>query len=550
MNQNLLIVDDESEILSWLAELFQYDFDMEIGVYTAGSAMEAIRQLARVRFDVVLTDIRMPGMDGITLFQHIKENWPRCKTVFLTGYRNFEDVYQVINNKDVKYILKSEDDKQIMDAVREFLVMGRQELEQEEHQREQEKWMEEAKHWLKREFMDQICAGIIPEKPDEKMQMLGISLDTGKEVLPILLRIEKDWKQDQIQERFYQEEALVGILQENVPLRLKFYVHIMENNQELLLVQPADYKNVDWQMAAVISQGAVEYAQEQFRNLYHATISAVVSPEPVGLMDLSTCLRKMKKHMVGYIGGAREVILKMEALEHAYTEPTLPDSSVWIGSLKNLLETRKEQEYFSLLSKYLRYMAEKNSRHDTAALEIYYSISVFLLQFINENHLNEQLAFRLGIYKLTMADAHENWTEAARYLTEVSEAVFSLLETNESNLANHALNRVVTYIEGHLEEELSLTMLAEVGGFNASYLSRLFKQIQKETVSEFILHRRMELAKGILADSNEKIQDIALKTGYLSPHSFTRAFRNEVGVSPTEYREMRMGERGSFGQPM
>ena len=538
MNQNLLIVDDESEILSWLAELFKYEFDWEIGVYTAGSAMDAIKLLARVRFDVVLTDIRMPGMDGITLFHHIKENWPRCKTVFLTGYRNFEDMYQVINHQDVKYILKSEDDDIIMNAVRDFLVMSRQELEQEKQRKEQENWLAEAKYWLKREYMDKLCAGDVEENLTDRMHVLGIPLEAEKEVLLFLLRIEKDRKEEQVQERFFLEEALIRILQENAPLKLKFYVHILGNNQELLLVQPIENEKVDWQMVMVISQGAVEYAQEQFHNLYFATVSAVMASEPVSLTNMSAYLRKMKQYMFGYIGGTREVILKMDTLDARNEERNFEDYAFPVASLRNLLEIRKKQEYFSLLRNCLRKMTEKSSRHDTVALEIYYNISIFLLQFINENHLNEQIAFRLGIYKLTKADEHEDWMEAAGYLTEVSEAIFTLLEANESNLANHALNRVVTYIEGHLDEELSLTMLADVGGFNASYLSRLFKQIRKETISDFIQHKRMELARDLLTNTNEKIQEIALKTGYISPHSFTRAFRNEVGISPTEYREM------------
>ncbi len=549
MNQNLLIVDDENEILLWLAELFKYEFDMEISVYTASSAMEAIKLLGRIRFDVVLTDIRMPGMDGITLFSHVKENWPRCKTVFLTGYRNFEDVYQIVNNKDVKYILKSEDDSRIMDAVRDFLIMGKQELEREQSQKEQEGWLKEAKYWLKREFMNQLCRGNLPENSYGKMQMLNIDLEPGKEMLLILLRIEKEWKDAQTQKKIPEKEALAGILLENAPMTLRFYVHIMENNQELLLIQPVDFQKADWHVVMAVSQGAVEYAQEQFRNLYGATISAVMAPEPVGLEDISGCLRTMKMNMISCIGGAREVILKMDSLDAQGIKKEALDSAAGAATLKNLLETRKKQEYFFLLRKYLGVMTEKTSRHDAAALEIYYSISIFLLQFINENHLNEQLAFQLGLYKLTLADAHENWMEAARYLIEVSEVIFTLLEANESNLANHALSRVVTYIEGHLEEELSLTMLAEIGGFNASYLSRLFKQMQKETISDYVLHRRIELAKDMLANTGEKIQEIASKTGYLSPHSFTRAFRNEVGISPTEYREMKMAERSNPGIP-
>ena len=174
--------------------------------------------------------------------------------------------------------------------------------------------------------------------------------------------------------------------------------------------------------------------------------------------------------------------------------------------------------------------------HDAKALEIYYAIAVRLLQFINENRLNEAIASKIALYKLTNAEQHDNWAVAAQYLSDISRAIFELLEGNEASISNRLLTNVIRYIDEHLDGDLSLTRLAQVGGFNASYLSRLFKQITGQAPSEYILHKRMELAKTLLSDTNEKIQDIAAKTGYLSAHSFTRTFRAETGISPTEWR--------------
>ena len=103
-------------------------------------------------------------------------------------------------------------------------------------------------------------------------------------------------------------------------------------------------------------------------------------------------------------------------------------------------------------------------------------------------------------------------------------------------MSNRLLNHVTAYIDNHLGDDLSLTRLAQVGGFNASYLSRLFKQITGQGPSEYILRKRMDLAKRLLAETNDRIQDIAAKTGYLSAHSFTRTFRTETGISPTDWR--------------
>jgi two-component system response regulator YesN len=77
-----------------------------------------------------------------------------------------------------------------------------------------------------------------------------------------------------------------------------------------------------------------------------------------------------------------------------------------------------------------------------------------------------------------------------------------------------------------------------VGGFNANYLSRLFKQIHNTTVTDYIIKKRMELAKQLLLTTKDKIQDIAEQTGYTSAHSFSRVFRGYAGVSPMEYREI------------
>lgn len=183
-------------------------------------------------------------------------------------------------------------------------------------------------------------------------------------------------------------------------------------------------------------------------------------------------------------------------------------------------------------------MRHARSRHDTAVLEDYYSISVFLLQFINENYLTEQMAFKTALYKLTRADLFDDWEEAISYLIQVSEALFEVMDDNEVTLTERVLHRVIEYIDTHLSEDLSLTYLADLSGFNSSYLSRLFKQVKKENISDYILHKRMKLAKKMLLETNEKVQDIAVKTGYMSAHSFARVFRKETGLAPKEYREM------------
>lgn len=533
MNQNLLIVDDEIEILSWLEELFRYEYPGELGVYTAKSALEALELLDRVKIDAVLTDIRMPGMDGIAMFRRIKENWPRCKTVFLTGYRNFDDMYEIFRHRDVRYLLKSEDDEVILDTVREALDELRGELEQEQRQKEQSRILKWAEEQRKRECIS--C--LLSRKTDgrsasEQFEQADTGLDAHKKLLLFLIRIDAAKEEQDLT-----AERLSGILRENFPPRASVYIHIQDREYIYLFIQDNGREEEDYEGLMIVVAGALGYAQEIFKNTCGRTFSAVIRSTPLTCGQLPQKAARLRRILVGYLGAETEVILQEEMTDEAEAPETVPGLMAKIPQMKSYLELRKRKEYFQILSGAAE-VSEQKSRHDTYALELYYSISVLILQFINENRLNEQMAFKTALFKLTKADEHESWEEAFRYLYEVSDALFCLMGENENTLADRALTRVLDYIDAHLSEDIPLTALAKAGGFNESYLSRLFKQICRTTVTEYILGKRMRLAQQLLSESPDKIQTVAAKSGYPSPHSFARAFRNYAGVSPAEYREL------------
>lgn len=533
MEQNLLIVDDEREIVSWLEEMFRYDFDREIGVYTARSGRAALELLNRVKFDVVLTDIHMPQMDGITLFHKVKENWPRCRTVFLTGYQNFDDVYQVFQHRDVRYVLKSERDEVIIKAVSDAFDDIVTEMEEERILRLQKEKLQMANLWLQKNFMQEVLTGRLTEEGVQKAVCeLEFPIDIQREMLIFLLRVDAAGEGE-----YVQTENLASLLGENIPEKLRCYIYIQENRHVFLFIQPKEWEDRDWECLRTIGRGAVEYVQEVFKNTYGVTFSAVMKGSPVTLDQFAAASARMKQIMVGYVGKNHGLILQEESMEREEEEAPSQNIITRIPMLKSFLELGKQKEYYGLLGECAVDISEK-SRHDVYALEVYYSIATLLLQFINENRMYMQLAFKIGFYKLMKADEHENWPEAGQFLFEVSRAIFELLGDKENTLTERALTRVIHYIDEHLSEDLPLQTLADIGGFNASYLSRLFKQTNDQTITEYICGRRMEKAKKLLVESDDKIQDISAETGYISSQSFARAFRSYTGLSPAEYREL------------
>ncbi|MDR1540789.1 MAG: response regulator [Clostridiales bacterium] len=116
--RRLLLVDDEPYIVDLLYEMFSQKTDLDLEICKAYTSQEALDWLGRVEIDVVLSDIRMPGMSGLELIGRIRESWPLCRVILLTGYRKFDYIYQAEKYPGVTYLLKTEDDDVILDAVR------------------------------------------------------------------------------------------------------------------------------------------------------------------------------------------------------------------------------------------------------------------------------------------------------------------------------------------------------------------------------------------------------------------------------------------------
>lgn len=536
MYQNLLIVDDEYDVLCWLEEMFKFNFDYEIGVYTAATATDALLLLDQVKFDVVLTDIHIPGMNGIALFEKIKDNWPRCKTVFLTGYRNFEDMRTLLKHKDVRLVLKNEEDEVIMQAVRDALKEVRQELEIVPLYKRSKEPVSE--YLMRREFMNKLLKGEINSREmlEECAQRFQIPIQFSNRFLLFLIRIDAALEPEE--KEFVEELELVKrLVRENIPEDIRIFLHGIEKRSGALLIQSQADQDKEWARVFVVAQGAVEYAQIIFKQKYDTSFSVVVSSTPIVYTELLNSMTRFRRIMAGYLGSEQEVIAHAERLEEEIDKGEAVNTAEKIPLLKASLESLRRQEYFRILTECCKPLSDQVSKHDIHAMEVYYSIAVLLIQYMNQNQLNEKIAFEIGIYKLMRVEDHGSWTEAAQYLFDVSAAIFKLVDDSEMVMSEKALKRVNEYIEANLAGDLSLTALADVGGFNVSYLSRLYKKVYKMNISDYIFQKRMELAASLLTTTNLKINDISVRTGYISAHSFARAFRNwSNGSSPVEYR--------------
>ena len=121
MLYRILLVDDEELITDSLAGMLAEAPQYELDVYKAYSGSEALELLNEQQFDIVVSDICMPGISGIGLAQKIREKWPLCHVIFQTGYDDFQYAQQAIRQRVSHYILKSEGDEVLLAAIGECI---------------------------------------------------------------------------------------------------------------------------------------------------------------------------------------------------------------------------------------------------------------------------------------------------------------------------------------------------------------------------------------------------------------------------------------------
>lgn len=532
----LLIVDDELENLEWLEELFRYEAPRELEIYTALSARKAIEILNSVKCDIVLTDIKMPKMSGMELYRHIKENWPRCRVIFLTGYRDHETLYEAAQDKSVRYLLKTEGDAKIMDTVMEAVYELDRQREELTLERERGILFEKARYWIKKDFWEQAVTGTGIELPGQrKLEELGISLKADYPVLFFLGHIEEVGTNIS-RERV---EGVMELITRSMPGILRIELCVTEQRYLLLLVQPKMLDAyTDWKRAFRVSYGALEDVQDICAGEPGLRIKFAVDKEPVSFEQLSEKYYKLKKGIASMLSEEGSGIMEIrESAEEAKKEAYQFDAKLSrLPLLTEYLEKGSREEGLKVLSELTAPLLQGASRHDIKALELYYNISMIYLKVISLNGLEEKIPFRIGLYKLTNAESFNSWEEAVDYLKETYYAISVSLEESRGDRQDQTLNKVEKYIHEHLGEDLTLTVLADVGGFNAAYLSRIFKQKYQCNLSVYIMNERVKQAKKLLVETDEKINRIGEMVGYLTPHSFTRVFKAAEGITPAEYR--------------
>lgn len=553
---NLLIVDDEADIADSLFMHFKQMEAMETDVYKAYSADEALECMNRTKIDIVLSDIRMPGMNGLQLLEAIKLKWPRCRVIFLTGYNEFEYIYTATKTEGVKYLLKTEGYDEITAVVQKTIKELENSIEINELVDKAKAQMSQALPLLQKELLIDMLNGIKLPVQEKKQQFEGlkIRLDASEPVLLLLGRIDNSTSGKASSEQSQIIFTIRLVAEQFLSIKNEIFFVFYDHSTLLWLIQPkvnpAHGNGVisigEWEETVLYTKGMLEGIQDACEEAVKLTLSFVIDNIPTEWDEISGRFNQLQQ-LLGYrIGAGVKGLVIDGGLSLDMTDDGLynfEDANGFYLQMKKirelgaLLENGRRDEFLENLSELCRFLGMVESKNHNPALELYYSISIIFLSYINRWKLTDKIAFKIGLNKLTRADEHASWADSAEYFYQLANIIFDIQRNEENNRAEYAIKYIIEYVDAHLSEDLSLTRLSEQVHFNPSYLSRLFKQVTGNNLLNYISEVRLNKAKELLDDSSMKINEIATAVGYISATYFNRFFKNATNMTPVEYRE-------------
>lgn len=555
---NLLIIDDMPVITDGLYDLFREEKQLALEVYRAYSAPEALTIMHEVTMDIVISDIKMPGLSGLQLLEEINRRWPSCKVIFLTSYHEFELAREAVILGGFDFILKIEGDERIIQAVQKAADEVMQQREGEQLRLKAQAKYKQALPSLQKEFLRELLQGrrFLPSLQREQFATLELPLKPDLPAYLLIARIDA-WKPNAT----WSDKALLlyavnNIIEEYVAPKVNMITIQLDPSRLLGLWQPPDdaYDPKEYARTFRLFYGTLETIQNTCRDLLELPLSFLLSSDPCGWEAVGEKLQSLELLMNNGLGLNRELLTTDAELQNNLSrrlgaEADVPPSVFLqmsqFSSLSGLLSSGKIEEFFELFDD-LSAMVDSVGDVPTLKLECLHELASIFLGYINRRRMMYTLKESWDLTKLWRMEENPDWEEYIAYYRGLAKWIFEHNSNEQEHRSLRLIQEIQRYILDNLNQDLSLTRLGEQAHMNPTYLSRLYKQVTGKGISDDIMEARVKKAKALLESSHRKIHEIAEDIGYQSGVAFTRFFKKIMNMTPQEYRDMH--DRRSFDQ--
>lgn len=522
--KSVMIVDDEIHVRNLLKHLIHWE---ELGLVLKGSygdGEEAVEALKEESVDMIISDIMMPGMDGIELVQNLKPRLPQCKFVFISGHRDFEFARNAVKLGVEDYILKPLNEKEINDTLKGILAKyGNSEERSNADVILRQKIVEVVTgpefsgdiDYMNTKYSMNFCKS----GKFRVLQLAVCNVDKDSEIGKIRDDIVNTLSRS-IEDYCYEREIL-----HISELRYCMLVQIKEDmDKQMLRTLDTVYRELVRKYADVITE-----------KFYLSAGKIVDTPGEIKESYEGSCFFLAGRFIYGttrfYIA---DILPQAEKLQQESAQ--IPKNI--IRRFEAMIEGIDKSGMESLVNKLFdEYQKEKG---DNPMFYMYMVTELGEHMMLTLKKLNIHPREVKGVGK-TLNEIIDNCDTVMMLRSEVKRFFLSVIDRYLSDKKNNTaayVNQAKQFIDEHYGEKISLNMIAEQLHVNSAYLSTIFKEETGENYSDYLTGVRIEKAKELLTELDFNISQIADMVGYTSSRYFSKCFEEETGLKPSEYRRM------------
>lgn len=532
----IFLVEDESIVREGLRDNIPWQ---QYGYKFVGEASDgemALPMIQKTQPDVLLTDIKMPFMDGLSLSRIVHQEFPDMKIIIISGYDDFEYARQAISVGVEQYLLKPITRASLQKVLTELKVKIESEQEQKNYQEKFQNETREYEQFSRTNFFMKVFEGRMPvQEIYEEAAKLSLRLNAPCYNLMMFSLLEK------------REGANAGFESEEFARKREELLHYFVRYPEYIVFR--------WNINTygVLMQGSAAQMQEMADRCLE-NVERICQPaedifdwyaavgEPVERLSMLAECYSNVNHYFAY----RFLVPNEHIFTKEVTDSYMPrEEGGKIGDIdcskvdqeliKDFLLKGSRDEIADFVDSYLL------SIQEALKSRLFQNYLVFHIHFVTMSYVEEIGCDKKEFLELLgeeqIQEVNLTIDELSPYIQNILEKAMELRDRESDNQSKKVLKKALEYIEeNYAQESLSLNTVSGAVNVSPGYFSAIFSQAMETTFIEYVTQKRMEKAKKLLRQTEKHSGEIALEVGYKDPHYFSFVFKKTQGCTPREYR--------------
>lgn len=499
----------------------------------AGEASDgemALPLIEEIKPDILITDIKMPFMDGLELSRIVKKNMPLIKIIILSGYDEFSYAKEAMNIGISEYIVKPLSSEDLLVALNGVSAQIEKERKDRKDYENADKYLKDSMEMLKERFLNDLSTGVLPTvEAIDKAKSLGINIFSRYYIIALLIMDTRDdieLKNDYAE--YSKAERVINEMVDSDPEILKFN----RNLKQIVLIMkgddPHELENNCYTIAKSI-KNAVEDRTECLMTISIGIVKERIQGIADSFTDAETALK------FSYVFGKHKIL----GIKDSYTGNY---GYNWTFGMEEdeisiFLRTGEKSEIPNLVSG----CTEKIRSNRMSLLfcaYIFINLTTTVKKFITE--LGGEIHNILPEAKnpeeiMKSIDTVEKFNQ---YMEKMLNTAIDFRENKRNNKYMEVIIKAKDYIgKNYSNSNLTLKSVADYVNISSSHFSTIFAQETGETFIEYLTNIRIRRAMELLKTTNLKVNEIAFEIGYKEPHYFSQLFKKVTGKSPRNLRE-------------